>query len=624
MRQLLRLSFLMVTAVAMLASACNNDKEADGVKSPTIALELKSVTATEATFTITTTNATEAYIYCAEPGAEVTAESIKTRGKRVNGSEAVVDGLNAETSYVAYAVALNQSKSTVAEKPFTTSVDDSFNGYEFNKMVSAVYRTDNDAVAGNYEVTFGNCTTPEWVGDIQVYLDLYNVEDSDPLNPVLPNGTYEPGTDFAPFTYNPSYSYVDVVVEGGEIVSSPIFGTVTVARTAATYTITVEGELMLLENTLFSARYTGTIEFVQGGTSSYEFFDEDITLELDEAQMRYWGGWFHYFADDVGLEMFSGDFNENGTLTRGYYLHISPLYMPVYEDYNAENVPLADGIYKPVRDGLTTGYYQPYSYTKGYIGDLYGERFFAGTYLQYVENGAVKGVGLVADGDIKVVRNGDNYNIVMGFVADNGVKLNLTYNGTINSVNYNDNDTSMPARPWTTLTEDHVYNFPAETKGYAYCLGDMIKEGYNSWMLMIFAYNNQYPDGYGDMFTTEFAVQGGERTELPTGEFKIAMEVEDKCMYPGHISHARSVMFTYYGDLTPDAEGYSTHSAPITDGSVVIEEAGNGNYKFTFNLVDDGGNKITGEWTGIVYVDDISDEIAGTSSTKAQVLRASR
>ena len=79
-------------------------------------------------------------------------------------------------------------------------------------------------------------------------------------------------------------------------------------------------------------------------------------------------------------------------------------------------------------------------------------------------------------------------------------------------------------------------------------------------------------------------------------------------------------MFTYYGDLTPDAEGYSTHSAPISDGKVVIEDMGDGNYKFTFDLVDDGGNKITGDWTGVVNVDDYSDEIAGGEVAAAQPL----
>ena len=48
--------------------------------------------------------------------------------------------------------------------------------------------------------------------------------------------------------------------------------------------------------------------------------------------------------------------------------------------------------------------------------------------------------------------NGDNYAIDMTFVADNGVEFTLTYNGGITSVNYNDNDESMPARPWATLS----------------------------------------------------------------------------------------------------------------------------------------------------------------------------
>ena len=618
MKNLFKLSMMMVAAVAMLATSCKEDTPQNDTK-PTVNLEVKSVTATEATLAVTATNVAEVYLYCAEEGDEPTTETIKVEGEKVVGAEATIGGLQSNTKYVAYALALNGDKIALASVPFATTATE-FDGYEFNMLAQAVYRTDNDAVAGNYEVTFGNCISPEWVGDIQVFLDLYNVEDGDPLNPVLPNGVYEAGSEYAPFTYNPSYSYVDIIVEGGELVSSPIFGTVTVERTAATYTITVEGELMLLDNMLFSARYTGTIEFVQGGTSSYEFFAENLNLEMDEAQMRYWGGWFHYFADDLGLEMFSGDFNPNGTLMRGYYLHISPMYMPVYADYNAENVPLADGVYTPVRDGLTTGYYQPYSFTKGYIGNLYGERYFAGSYLQYVEDGQVKKVGLIVDGNIDVQRNGDNYTIVMTFVADNGVEFKIAYDGGINSVNFNDNDESMPARPWTSLTEDHVYNFPAETQGYAYCFGEMVKEGYDSWMLMIFAYNNQYPDGYGDMFTTEFAVKKGDRTAMPTGEFDIKMEVEDRYMYPGHITYARSVMFTYYGDLTPDAEGYSTHSAPISDGKVVIEDMGDGNYKFTFDLVDDGGNKITGDWTGVVNVDDYSDEIAGGEVAAAQPL----
>ena len=159
---------------------------------------------------------------------------------------------------------MNGDKRAIANVEFTTTEDDApFEGYDLDKLVSAVYRTDNEAVAGNYEVTFGNTTKMEWDGDMQVFLDLYNVADSDPINPVLPSGTYEPNSDYSAFSYSPSDSYVDIVVEGGELVSSPIMGTVTVERTGPTYTITVVGTLMLLDDMEFSARYTGTMQFVQ-------------------------------------------------------------------------------------------------------------------------------------------------------------------------------------------------------------------------------------------------------------------------------------------------------------------------------------------------------------------------
>ena len=65
--------------------------------------------------------------------------------------------------------------------------------------------------------------------------------------------------------------------------------------------------------------------------------------------------------------------------------------------------------------------------------------------------------------------------------------------------------------------------------------------------------------------------------------------------------------------MTPDAEGYSSETAPIAEGTVTVEDAGNGNYRFVFDLVDDGGYKVTGEWTGVVAAQDISDAMNASS-----------
>lgn len=614
---------MMLASVVMFATSCEKKETPNDTTNPKVSLDIKSVSDSSATLSITAQNAEEVYLYCVEAGEVCDNETIKTKGELVVGSEATIDNLSPESDYVAYALAIKGDRSAKAEKSFTTQADTTqpFEGHELNKLVDAVYRNDNNALAGNYEITFGNTTKLEWAGDIQIFLDLYNVEDSDPLNPVLPNGVYEPGTDNKPFTYNPAYSYVDILVEGGETVSTPIMGIVTVERSGAIYSITVEGTLMLLDDMEFSARYTGNIAFVQGGTSAYEFFEEDVTVEFSDAQMRYWGSWFYPFADNVGIEMFSGDFDENGNITRGYYLHFSSVYMPKYADYNAKEVPLAEGTYEAIRPSVTIPYFQPYCYNTGAIDDYYGERYFTGTYLQYIEGGEIKKVGLVSGGSVVVEHTADGYNITMNFVANNGVKFNLSFNGSLISVNLNDNDASMTPRPWTTLANDHVYNFPEESECYVYCFGEMIAEGYDSWMIMIFGANSEYPDGYGDMFTSEFVTTKGDRTTMPVGEYRFAYEIGDRVMFPGTTSYAGSILFSYYGDLTPDAEGYSSHTAPISSGKVVVEEAADGNYRFIFDMVDDGGNKITGEWSGKPLVEDLSEDVMQTSTLKVNKLQ---
>ena len=626
MRKLFNISALALAAVSMLVVACNPDTpDTPDVKTPSVKLEVNDVRTSEVDFTLTTTDAEEAYYYCVSGAAEANAETIKGEGVKVTKENNTLTGLELDTEYTLYALAINGAKQAIAKETFTTLAEPEkpFEGYELNKMVSAVYRNDNAALAGNYEFTFGNTTELGWDGDIQVFIDFYNVEDSDPLNPVLPNGVYEPNSDFSAFSYDPTSSYVDIVADG-EVITSPILGTVTVARTAATYTVTVEGTLMLLDNMEFSARYTGSIQFVQGGTSAYEFFEEDITIDMDEAQMRYWGSWFFPFCDEVGVEMFDGTFDNNGTLQKGYYLHLSRIFMPKYHDYNEANVPLAEGHYDVVYEALSDMYCLPYFFDAGRIQEYFGDSYFTGTYLQYVENGQVKKIGLVTEGSFDVVHNGADHNISMNFVADNGVKITLTFSGKLNSVNYNDNDETMPERPWTTLDGDHEYNFPAETQGYAFCLGEYMKPGFDNWMLMIYASNAQYPDGYGDMFTTEFLVEtGGSRTSFPTGTYNVSLDVANHTMFTGVVSYAGAILFTWYGDVTPDFEGYSTETAPITEGTVTVEDAGNGNYHFVFDLVDDAGYKITGEWTGKVTADDISDQVSGSAlaAPKAFALR---
>ena len=56
---------------------------------------------------------------------------------------------------------------------------------------------------------------------------------------------------------------------------------------------------------------------------------------------------------------------------------------------------------------------------------------------------------------------------------------------------------------------------------------------------------------------------------------------------------------TLYGDLgLVDDEGYNTKLGPIASGTVEVSTVAGGQRKFVFNLKDDKGNDITGEYTG--------------------------
>ena len=232
MRRFFNIAALVVAAMAVLATSCKKDAPvtpADDTKTPTIELNVFNILDNQIEFTITTTDAEEAYYHIVEGAEAVAAETIKSEGTKVVNESYVTGGLEPSTEYTLHVLAVNGTKQATAKETFTTLAQgeepEEFDGVELNKLVSAVYRNDNSALAGNYEFTFGNTTELGWDGDIQVFIDFYNVEDSDPLNALLPNGVYEPNSDYSPFTYDPSSSYVDIVVDG-EVVTSPILGTV--------------------------------------------------------------------------------------------------------------------------------------------------------------------------------------------------------------------------------------------------------------------------------------------------------------------------------------------------------------------------------------------------------------
>lgn len=611
----------LVLALGFVACSSNDEPAVTPTppvgKEPSVTLAVVSTTENSAVVSVEPKNAEACYIsYVVKGETEPTAEQVLNSGTEFSavGGNYRLEELTPETTYVVVAAVRGaDNKSASARLELTTQEEVNENLIEMNILLEALYKTNNAARNGNYFVAFGNATELQWDGDAQIVLDLYNQPDEDSLNAILPNGAYEPASDYSPFTYNPSYSYISIVLDG-ELVQSPLLGTVTVEREGAEYSILFEGSIMTIDAEV-SARYKGAIQFVESETSEWEPFTTPQEVTFDSAESRYWGNWFYPFSDDLGLEFFQGEFDEEGNLVKGYHLQLINFYMPKLMDYNVEQVEVANGVYEVTPDRLdymkTNA--QPYTFDRGGVTVVFEQTTYIGSYLTYVdrENG-ISNIGLITDGTITVSGEGANKRFEFNLVTEEGIAITADYSGDAGIVNWNDNDENQTwtSRPWTSLTEDHVYDWKPESLCYAILMGDYIKPGLDTWMLMIMANNEAYPDGYGDFFTTELLVDMENGFNMPTGTFNIGWQTEPYTMLPGFTNVAGGILFTYYGDLTPDAEGYSTHAAPIAEGTVTIEKVGE-EYKFVFDMTDDGGNKITGEWQGAVYAEDVREEMQG-------------
>ena len=611
-----------------------NTPPAPETKTPSVELTQVTVSTHSATVRVDTKNAKTCYVdYVVKGEAEPTAAELIASGEEFAavGGTYTLEELTPATTYVVVAAVENGDKNAMERLEITTTSETLEGAIELDILIEALYSTNNAAGSGNYEIVLGNTTELGWDGDVQLVLDLYNEPDADPINAVLPNGIYEPSGESAPLTYNPSYTYASIVADG-ELVQSPIMGTVTVERKGAEYTILVEGVLVTTQNEI-KLIYQGPIQFVESETAEWVHFDTAQQVEFAESQGRYWGNWFYPFADDMGIEFFQGEFDENNTLVKGYYLHLTSLYTPKLADYNTQIIDIPNGVYTitPNRPTYIKTYAQPYTFDRGLISTVFEETVFQGTYVTYVDKDQnIQRMGIVTDGTITISGSGANKLLEFNFVTDQGISITGTYNGAPNLGNYNDNDENHTwnSRPWSTLTSDYTYNWKPETTAMAFLLGDYIKEGLDSWMVMIMASNNEYPDGYGDYFTTELLVPTSNGFEFPTGTFNINLDLEAQTMIAGYMDYAGSISFTYYGDLTPDAEGYSMQMAAIKSGTVTITKEGE-EYKFVFDMTDGLGNKITGEWQGEVAADDVRDAVGGgedddhTHAVK-QALRARR
>ena len=163
-----------------------------------------------------------------------------------------------------------------------------------------------------------------------------------------------------------------------------------------------------------------------------------------------------------------------------------------------------------------------------------------------------------------------------------------------------ENEPETPERPenaLSTLTEDVTLVFGADTSlCYADCFGDYYRTGLYMWQFYFMEFGSK------EMLCVEVMVNPDELT-MPTGTFLATSDIyKANGMIQGIIDEEGYNAYSWY-TLT-NSKGQILARAPIAKGSVMVTANDDGTHSATFSLEDDAFNKITGEYSGIIIVED--------------------
>lgn len=454
--------------------------------------------------------------------------------------------------------------------------------------------------SGMYHIEFGTSEPdasgdPLNVGDMQVALLLQGPQSADLTNPVLPAGYYGIGNSTSDYTFDVNRSAVWVRSEEGPDGVAPLMimnGTVDV-RIESEGMYDIRMELVTLSGEI-DLRYQGPVPF-EGGYSAFEPFTEPVEVDFTGAQGRFYGNWFYPFSADLNAQFFVGNI-EDGYLKDGYILTLD-FNEPKPEDCMAPGQRVADGTYTVETREAFAYTYLPFRFNKGRITDFMGQPFTQGTYLQYIAPTGHRKQGLITDGSFTVSENGTKFEF--NFVTEEGVSITGTYQGVPNIGNYCDNDEKEPQRPYSTLTEDVVLEWVPETMALTYNEGHSILDNANTLVVMV----TDPAQAAGDYIMFDLLT---ESAVLEDGTYTVDRTLEPGHIYPGTVDFGGSPMFAWYGDLdTTDGEGYQTILGPIESGTITVTTLADGQKKIEFNVADDNGHSITGNYIGTVL--DITD-----------------
>ncbi len=461
-------------------------------------------------------------------------------------------------------------------------------------FIDGAYTSKGDV--GIYAFTLASSQPDQWglpphVGDAELSLELLGALSDDYTNAQLPEGYYRAGAGNSAGEFDIQKSGLTLRLDEGEDGTNmyPIIdGTVDVRKDGNNYKI--KAELTLLQGGTVALAYEGPLTFSPGMMETEEFA-EDQNFTFTGAQARLYDNWFYPFVTDLNLQLYTGDFDEDGNQIEGYWLTL-PTFMPKLVNGVDGSTTIADGIYYPEpREQIANSTNIPYTYSKGYTLDFWGTLYPAGSYLNKREKNGRSFRGYIVDGTMTVSNNGTSF--VFDFVTDNGKKVNATYNGKVNIFDFSDPD-KMPDYS-STLTEDVKLNFIPGSVAMSYSLGDYIKKGLYQFEVMVTEPNMEH----GDFIMLELS---SESKVLPDGVYTINNALEPFTGIEGTIDYGGQILYSWYGDLdSADEDGVQSIISPIMGGTVTISTTDGGERKLEFNLEDGKGHTITGEYEGVFY-----------------------
>lgn len=481
-------------------------------------------------------------------------------------------------------------------------------------LISAYYNLADNLGGYTFTVATGapdKGGDPANIGDIQLQVNLRGAMSEDASNAAIPEGFYRAGVENKEFTVDVYGTGMWLRTDEGDD------GVVSLFFVDSSVDVVFEGDnkydirlnAQTVDGMEVYVRYRGEIEFTPGATTAVDF-SQDQNIVFEGGQGRYFGNWFIPFADDITLQFYTGDFNDDGSQKEGYWLYVDT-YMPKDESRDASWSPVVtDGVYSVERRSSVTGQsYQAYTFIKGYELDLWGQKYNAGSYLLYTAlNGSLQRAYLV-DGTMTVSDNGKKFEF--DFVAENGIKVKGSYDGKMTILNVCDNSSQQDIPD--TLEEDVELDFIEESLVLDYNMGQTIAYGLNDHMLMI----TDPAQESGDYLMIEILHKDNS---LPDGTYTVNDKMEDYACIKGRVNFGGELIYSWYGNLdSTDAEGYQTVLAPVYGGTVMITTLDSGERKLDFDLTSKSGHKMTGSVTREMNYIDYSQPAPQNRSAKTKM-----